>query len=71
MALGSGIRKKPIPDPGSRSQGFKKAPDPGSRSATLIKITIRDKHLGSATLLFFQFPRNGVQYPTTNTFLDP
>jgi hypothetical protein len=29
---GSGIRKKPIPDPGSRGQ---KAPDPGSGSATL------------------------------------
>jgi hypothetical protein len=28
MGLGSGIRKKPIPDPGSRG---KKAPDPGSR----------------------------------------
>jgi hypothetical protein len=26
--LGSGIQKKPIPDPGSR---VKKAPDPGSR----------------------------------------
>jgi hypothetical protein len=26
MGLGSGIRKKPIPD-----QGVKKAPDPGSR----------------------------------------
>jgi hypothetical protein len=41
----SGIRKKPIPDPGSRIQGskrhripdpgVKKAPDPGSGSATL------------------------------------
>jgi hypothetical protein len=38
MGLGSGIRKKPIPDPGSRIQdpgGVKKAPDPGSGSATL------------------------------------
>ncbi len=33
MVLGSGIRKKPIPDPGSRGQ---KAPDPGS--ATLRRI---------------------------------
>jgi hypothetical protein len=32
MGLGSGIRKRPIPDPGA-----KKAPDPGSGSATLIK----------------------------------
>ncbi len=32
MHLGSGIREKPIPDPGSRG---KKAPDPGSGSATL------------------------------------
>jgi hypothetical protein len=31
---GSGIRKKLIPDPGSRGQ---KAPNPGSGSATLIK----------------------------------
>jgi hypothetical protein len=31
MGLGSGIRKKPIPDPGSRGQK-----DPGSGSATLI-----------------------------------
>jgi hypothetical protein len=30
MGLGSGIRKKPIPDP-----GVKKASDPGSGSATL------------------------------------
>jgi hypothetical protein len=29
----SGIRKKPIPNPGSRGQ---KAPDPGSGSATLL-----------------------------------
>jgi hypothetical protein len=28
MGWGSGIRKKPIPDPGSRGQN---APDPGSR----------------------------------------
>ncbi len=33
MVLGSGIRKKPIPDP-----GFKKAPDPGSGSATLLPL---------------------------------
>ncbi len=34
----SGIRKKPIPDPGSRipDPGVKKAPDPGSGSATLV-----------------------------------
>ncbi len=44
----SGIRKKPIPDPGSRIQGSKSTQswilDPGSGSATL--------HPGSATLLF-------------------
>jgi hypothetical protein len=35
----SGIRKKPIPDPGSRilDPGVKKATDPGSGSATLLK----------------------------------
>jgi hypothetical protein len=38
--LGSGIRKKPIPDPGSRGQ---KAPDPGSRSATLEEEVPEDK----------------------------
>jgi hypothetical protein len=38
MVLGSGIRKKPIPDPGSRGQ---KAPNPGSGSATLY-VTIPD-----------------------------
>ncbi len=35
MGLGSGLRKKPIPDPGSRSKG-KKGPDPGSGSATPV-----------------------------------
>jgi hypothetical protein len=35
---GSGIRKKPIPDLGSRIQGSKRhrIPDPGSGSATLV-----------------------------------
>jgi hypothetical protein len=34
MGLGSGIRKKPIPDP-----GVKKAPDPGSATlAVLVSI---------------------------------
>ncbi len=38
MGLGSGIRKKPIPDPGSR--GIKgTVPDPGSGSATLLSGT--------------------------------
>jgi hypothetical protein len=32
---GSGIRNKPIPDP-----GVKKAPDPGSGSATLVSISV-------------------------------
>ncbi len=32
MVLGSGFRKKPIPDP-----GVKQAPDPGSGSATLLR----------------------------------
>ncbi len=34
MSLGSGIRNKPIPDPGS---GGQKGPNPGSGSATLRK----------------------------------
>ncbi len=33
MGLGSGIRKKPIPDP---DPWVKKAPDPGAGSATLL-----------------------------------
>jgi hypothetical protein len=39
MGLGSGIRKKPIPDPGTRIQGSKRyrIPDPESGSATLAK----------------------------------
>jgi hypothetical protein len=41
MDLGSGIRKKPIPDPGSRGQ---KGTDPGSKSATLILSKIIFKH---------------------------
>jgi len=36
---GSGIRKKPIPDP-----GVKKAPDPGTGSATLLENIIRVVH---------------------------
>jgi hypothetical protein len=45
MGLGSGIRKKPIPDPGSRipDPGVKKAPDPGSGSATLLDRKIADR----------------------------
>jgi len=38
LGLGSGIRKKPIPDPGSRGQ---KAPNPGSR----IRIPNTGKNL--------------------------
>jgi hypothetical protein len=37
MGLGSGIRKKPIPDP-----GVKKAPDPRSGFATLVIGTDQD-----------------------------
>jgi hypothetical protein len=42
MGLGSGIRNKPIPDPGINlfripDPGVKKAPDPGSGSVTLEK----------------------------------
>jgi|LakMenE01Jun11ns_1017448.scaffolds.fasta_scaffold8869199_1 hypothetical protein len=38
IGLGSGIRKKPIPDPGSQIQGSKRhwIPEPGSGSTTLI-----------------------------------
>ena len=42
----SGIRKKPIPDPGSRIQGSKstqsRIPDPGSGSATLHVTIFRE-----------------------------
>jgi hypothetical protein len=42
MGLGSGIRKKPIPDPGYRGQKGtgSRILDPSSRSATLSKIHI-------------------------------
>jgi hypothetical protein len=40
MGLGSGIRKKPIPDPGP---GVKKAPDPGSGSAKLHRPSQHSK----------------------------
>jgi hypothetical protein len=40
MVLGSGIRKKPIPDPGSRGQ---KAPDPGSRIRNTAGYTGKNK----------------------------
>jgi hypothetical protein len=39
MGLGSGIRIKPIPDPGP---GVKKAPDPGS--GTLLFKTLYDPY---------------------------
>jgi hypothetical protein len=43
IGLGSGIRKKPIPDPGFRG---KEAPDPGSESATLpFTVYFRKKEL--------------------------
>jgi hypothetical protein len=50
MDLGSEIRKKPIPDPGSRIQGSKRhrIPDPGSGSATLKKFLIfKEIQMGS------------------------
>jgi hypothetical protein len=52
MGLGSGIRKKPIPDPGSRipDLGVKKAPDPGSRGQKGTGSRIPDPGSGSATL---------------------
>ncbi len=53
MVLGSGIRKKPIPDPGSRIQGSKRhrIPDPGSGSATLSLLLLL------ASLLLRFYPR--------------
>jgi hypothetical protein len=36
MVLGSGIRKKPIPDPGVKKHPI---PDPGSGSATLQSLS--------------------------------
>ncbi len=47
----SGIRKKPIPDPGSRIQGSKstqsRIPDPGSGSATLFKSKLNVEKFSS------------------------
>jgi hypothetical protein len=42
MSLGSGIRNKPIPDPGSRGQ---KAPNPGSRIRNTVIISVPDPHV--------------------------
>ncbi len=60
MGLGSGIRKKPIPDPGSR---VNKAPDPGSGSATLNNKIV-------SFILFFL---DAGPYPSFHfdAFLDP
>jgi hypothetical protein len=52
MGLGSGIRKKPIPDPGSQG---KKAPDPGSGSATLRATGVVYVCLGSRLFPVFGF----------------
>jgi hypothetical protein len=38
----SGIRKKPIPDPGSRIQGVKKAPDPGAKLPKIYKKLLQN-----------------------------
>jgi hypothetical protein len=66
MDLGSGIRKKPIPDSGSRIQGSKRhrIPDPGS--ATLVGIhSYQPNHsyYEHACLYFF-----GFKYRTKNPF---
>ena len=53
MDLGSGIRKKPIPDPGVKKHPI---PDPGSGSATLLYSKLRhcpsysSGHLGGSIL---------------------
>ena len=54
---GSGIRKKLIPDPGSRGQ---KAPNPGSGSATLLKIA--EKKVSPLFLLLAQDTGPGLGY---------
>jgi hypothetical protein len=70
MALGSGIRKKPIPDPGSRGQKKRhRIPDPGSGSATLKKIIFvgiesfgRKSMIRIQSLSVIQCPDPGVRF---------
>ncbi len=47
MGLGSGIRKKPIPDPGSR---VKKPPDPRSRISNTDRLVPTAEVLSSDTV---------------------
>jgi hypothetical protein len=49
MDLGSGIRKKPIQDP-----GVKKAPDPGSGSTTLISFELHHQTFRNPTKDLFK-----------------
>jgi hypothetical protein len=74
MGLGSGIREKPIPDP-----GVKKAPDPGSGSATLIfglkYIIFFDADPDPGSRIFLTLDPgwkkigSGINIPDTGTFL--
>ncbi len=54
MGLGSGIRKKSIPDP-----GVKKAPDPGSAT---LPTAQRNRHLTALTNTGFISPAHFIQF---------
>jgi hypothetical protein len=49
MVLGSGIRKKPIPDPGSRIQGQRgtgsRIPDPDPQHCTQRSLSEPERHV--------------------------
>ena len=60
--VGSGIRKKPIPDPGSPilDPGVKKAPDPGSR--IWIRNAAYNRWEGTCRLVQFLLHVNKMAY---------
>ncbi len=59
LVLGSGIRKKPIPDPGSRGQ---KAPDPGSRIPDPDPQHCSEHHLPQCQALGTSSPPTSMSY---------
>jgi hypothetical protein len=67
MGLGSGIRKKPIPDPGSRNQGSKRhrIPDPDPQHCTLGPVRTGQDHGLFAepdSELGFSWPKLGASF---------
>ncbi len=65
MGLGSGIRKKPIPDPGSRIQGSKNAPDPDPHTAFLAPPSL-DVAMYRCAFLFVETYNDVITLEQTN-----